>query len=44
LQHFWQFFGNVGELCRYLLDTPPSSYDRNHQLTKMIGNGLRPIC
>lgn len=35
-------FGYVGELCRYLLDTPPSSYDRNHQLTKMIGNGLRP--
>lgn len=35
-------FGYVGELCRYLLDTPPSSYDRNHRLTKMIGNGLRP--
>ncbi|ENX36366.1 hypothetical protein F889_00528 [Acinetobacter colistiniresistens] len=35
-------FGYVGELCRYLLETPPSAYDSNHQLTKMIGNGLRP--
>jgi citronellyl-CoA synthetase len=35
-------FGYVGELCRYLLNQPPSSDDRNHQLTKMVGNGLRP--
>ncbi|WP_404363991.1 long-chain-acyl-CoA synthetase [Marinobacter sp.] len=35
-------FGYVGELCRYLLNQPPSPQDRNHSLTKMIGNGLRP--
>ena len=35
-------FGYVGELCRYLLNQPPSEQDRNHSLTKMIGNGLRP--
>ncbi|WP_372964382.1 long-chain-acyl-CoA synthetase [Marinobacter sp.] len=35
-------FGYVGELCRYLLNHPVSDQDRNHTLTKMIGNGLRP--
>lgn len=35
-------FGYVGELCRYLLNQPASPNDRNHTLTKMIGNGLRP--
>jgi citronellyl-CoA synthetase len=35
-------FGYVGELCRYLLNQPASAQDRNHKLTKMIGNGLRP--
>lgn len=35
-------FGYVGELCRYLLNQPASDQDRNHNLTKMIGNGLRP--
>ena len=35
-------FGYVGELCRYLLNQPPNEQDRNHSLTKMIGNGLRP--
>lgn len=35
-------FGYVGELCRYLLNHPASEQDRNHSLTKMIGNGLRP--
>ena len=35
-------FGYVGELCRYLLNHPASDQDRNHTLTKMIGNGLRP--
>lgn len=35
-------FGYVGELCRYLLNQPASDQDRNHPLTKMIGNGLRP--
>ena len=35
-------FGYVGELCRYLLNQPAGPEDRNHHLTKMIGNGLRP--
>ncbi|MGP4844706.1 long-chain-acyl-CoA synthetase [Marinobacter sp. 1Y8] len=35
-------FGYVGELCRYLLNQPPSDNDRHHPLQKMIGNGLRP--
>lgn len=35
-------FGYVGELCRYLLNQPTGTQDINHNLTKMIGNGLRP--
>ncbi|AZF06483.1 long-chain-acyl-CoA synthetase [Pseudomonas sp. R5-89-07] len=34
--------GYVGELCRYLLDQPPSEQDRHNSVTKMVGNGLRP--
>ncbi|MFW1856996.1 long-chain-acyl-CoA synthetase [Acinetobacter defluvii] len=34
--------GYVGELCRYLMDAPESSADRDHRVTKMIGNGMRP--
>ncbi|WGK88657.1 long-chain-acyl-CoA synthetase [Pseudomonas migulae] len=34
--------GYVGELCRYLVDQPPSAEDNQHGVTKMIGNGLRP--
>jgi len=34
--------GYVGELCRYLLDQPTSEKDRDHSVTKMVGNGLRP--
>ncbi|SDO42962.1 citronellyl-CoA synthetase [Pseudomonas arsenicoxydans] len=47
---FWQdvrkyratTLGYVGELCRYLVDQPPSADDNQHPVTKMIGNGLRP--
>lgn len=35
-------FGYVGELCRYLLNKPPSEEDRNHNIRSMTGNGLRP--
>ncbi|MGO3691525.1 long-chain-acyl-CoA synthetase [Marinobacter sp.] len=35
-------FGYIGELCRYLLNQPASDQDRNHRLTRMLGNGLRP--
>ncbi|MBO3671530.1 long-chain-acyl-CoA synthetase [Acinetobacter soli] len=34
--------GYVGELCRYLIDAPATELDRNHRVTKMIGNGMRP--
>ena len=34
--------GYVGELCRYLLETPATSMDKDHRVTKMIGNGMRP--
>ncbi len=32
----------IGELCRYLINQPPQPDDRDHPLTKIIGNGLRP--
>lgn len=35
-------FVYVGEICRYLLDTPPSSEDRACPVKTMAGNGLRP--
>ena len=31
----------VGELCRYLLAAPPSSYDRAHKCYTATGNGLQ---
>ncbi|WP_223588192.1 long-chain-acyl-CoA synthetase [Pseudomonas sp. A-R-19] len=34
--------GYVGELCRYLVDQSPSADDSQHDVKKMIGNGLRP--
>lgn len=35
-------FMYVGELCRFLLNTPVSPKDKNHQIRAIIGNGLRP--
>lgn len=32
----------IGELCRYLVATPPTSEDQNHRLRIAVGNGLRP--
>ncbi len=32
----------IGEMCRYLLATPPSPADRQHRLRIAVGNGLRP--
>eukprot|EP01097_Dermamoeba_algensis_P002854 TRINITY_DN2132_c0_g1_i1.p1 TRINITY_DN2132_c0_g1~~TRINITY_DN2132_c0_g1_i1.p1 ORF type:complete len:627 (-),score=128.17 TRINITY_DN2132_c0_g1_i1:170-2050(-) len=32
----------IGELCRYLLMTPPTPYDTAHNVRLAIGNGLRP--
>jgi acyl-CoA synthetase (AMP-forming)/AMP-acid ligase II len=31
----------VGELCRYLIATPPSPYDRAHKCIVATGNGLQ---
>lgn len=31
----------IGELCRYLLATPPSPFDRGHRCIVAHGNGLR---
>ncbi|KAJ9608398.1 hypothetical protein H2200_007386 [Cladophialophora chaetospira] len=31
----------VGELCRFLLATPPSAYDRHHNVIVAAGNGLQ---
>jgi len=35
-------FCYIGELCRYLLNTPPSEKDQQHNIRVIIGNGLRP--
>jgi fatty-acyl-CoA synthase len=35
-------FVYVGELCRYLLNQPPSPHDRDHRLRLAAGAGLRP--
>ena len=31
----------IGELCRYLLATPPAPHDTRHHVRLMFGNGLR---
>ncbi|SFF50447.1 fatty-acyl-CoA synthase [Fontimonas thermophila] len=35
-------FCYIGELCRYLLNRPPSPDDRAHRVRVIVGNGLRP--
>jgi citronellyl-CoA synthetase len=32
----------IGELCRYLVNTPAAPDDHKNPLTRMMGNGLRP--
>jgi fatty-acyl-CoA synthase len=32
----------IGELCRYVVASPPSAYDKAHKLRVAFGNGLRP--
>ncbi|MEL7120819.1 MAG: long-chain-acyl-CoA synthetase [Bacteroidota bacterium] len=32
----------IGEVCRYLMSAPPTELDKKHNVTKIIGNGLRP--
>ena len=31
----------IGEICRYLMNKPSSSSDRDHRIQKIVGNGLR---
>ncbi|PIE99909.1 MAG: long-chain-acyl-CoA synthetase [Maribacter sp.] len=50
VSHFWKdvekydvsAFIYIGELCRYLLNAPPSDLDTGHRVRKILGNGLRP--
>lgn len=50
VSNFWKdirdfdatIFIYIGELCRYLLNQPPSPIERDHRLRVCIGNGLRP--
>ena len=35
-------FVYIGELCRYLLNSPPDIAERDHRLRVAVGNGLRP--
>jgi len=35
-------FQYIGELCRYLVNSPPSPKERAHRLRLACGNGLRP--
>ncbi len=35
-------FQYIGELCRYLVNSPPSPNERAHRLRLACGNGLRP--
>jgi acyl-CoA synthetase (AMP-forming)/AMP-acid ligase II len=32
----------IGELCRYLVNTPQSQYDSAHNVRMAVGNGMRP--
>jgi fatty-acyl-CoA synthase len=35
-------FVYIGELCRYLLNSPESAEERAHKIRACVGNGLRP--
>jgi fatty-acyl-CoA synthase len=35
-------FEYIGELCRYLLNAPPSPLEKGHKIRSITGNGLRP--
>src|SRR6201996_6594180 len=35
-------FEYIGELCRYLLNAPPTPLERGHKIRAITGNGLRP--
>lgn len=41
-KHGCTIFVYIGELCRYLVNTPPGEFDRRHRIRLAFGNGLRP--
>ena len=41
-QHKATTFCYIGELCRYLLNSPAQANDQDHSIRAIIGNGLRP--
>lgn len=41
VRHDCTLFQYIGELCRYLLKSPPSEYENRHRLRLVCGNGLR---
>ena len=50
VHEFWEdihrydatIFEYIGELCRYLLNAPPSPLEKGHKIRAITGNGLRP--
>ena len=42
VRHECTMFFYIGELCRFLLATPPGPNDTRHRVRLCIGNGLRP--
>ena len=42
IAHECTLFVYIGELCRYLLNAPPTPADRAHHIRLCVGNGLRP--
>ena len=42
IRHDCTMFCYIGELCRYLLNTPPAPSDHQHKIRMCYGNGLRP--
>jgi len=42
VRHDATVFQYIGELCRYLVNSPPHPDEKRHRLRLAIGNGLRP--
>jgi fatty-acyl-CoA synthase len=42
VKHDCTMFQYIGELCRYLLNTPPRPSESQHRVRLACGNGLRP--
>lgn len=42
IRHNCSLFFYIGEVCRYLVNAPPSPLDRQHGIRLICGNGLRP--